>query len=108
MNEMRLGRSFELTLPSCEGLLPLDLGEDVEGWTRDSSAGWAGSSLMCSGSRRTRLPIGAMVDADVGSNCGLEDKIRTRWNAFDASRARKTIIDIQLNTKCCEWMVVNV
>ncbi len=60
MNEMRLGRSFELTLPSCE-VLPLGLSEDVDGWTRDSSDGWAGSSLMCSGSKRTRLPIGAMM-----------------------------------------------
>lgn len=61
MNDMRLGRSLESTLSCCDGLLGVDL-VCAEGLlSRDSSAGWAGNSLMCSGSRRTRLPNGAIV-----------------------------------------------
>ena len=61
MNDMRLGRSLSSTLPAWDGLLSADWICSDGGLTRDSSAGWAGSSLMCSGSRRTRLPKGAIV-----------------------------------------------
>ena len=61
MNDMRLGRSLESTLPACEGLLPADLVCSEGVLIRESSAGWAGNSLMCSGCRRTRLPNGAIV-----------------------------------------------
>ena len=60
MNDMRLGRSLSSTLPAWDELLSADsLGSDG-GLSKDSSAGWAGNSLMCSGSRRTRLPNGAI------------------------------------------------
>ena len=62
MNDMRSGRSLEASLPSREGLLADLVGpEGVP--TRDSSEGWSGSSLMCNGRRRTRLPKGAIVGA---------------------------------------------
>ena len=62
MNEMRLGRSLESTLPAWAGLLPVDLVCSEGERSRDSSPGWAGNSLICSGSRRTRLPKGAIVE----------------------------------------------
>lgn len=61
MNDIRLGRSLESTPAACDGLLPADLVCFEGELTRDSSAGWAGNSLICSGSRRTRLPNGAIV-----------------------------------------------
>lgn len=61
MNDMRLGRSLESTLPACDGLLLADLVFSDGILRRDSNAGWSGSSLMCSGSRRTRLPNGAIL-----------------------------------------------
>ena len=61
MNEMRLGRSLDSTLLACDGLLTADLACPEGVLPTDSSAGWAGNSLMCSGSRRTRLPNGAIV-----------------------------------------------
>lgn len=64
MNDMRLGRSLESTLPAFDGLLPADLVCSAEMLRKDSSAGWAGNSLMCSGSRRTRLPNGAIVGVE--------------------------------------------
>ena len=64
MNDMRLGRSLASTLPAWEGLLPTDFCCSEGLLTRDSSAGCAGNSLMCSGSRRTRLPNGAIVGVE--------------------------------------------
>ena len=61
MNDMRLGRSLSSTLPAWDGPLSADSVCSDGGLTRDSSVGWAGSSLMCSGSKRTRLPKGAIV-----------------------------------------------
>ena len=61
MNDMRLGRSLGSTLPACDGLLPADLVGSEEVLIRDSSAGWDGNSLMCSGCKRARLPNGAIV-----------------------------------------------
>ena len=66
MNDMRLGRSLSSILPAWDGLLSADSLCSDGGLTRDSSAGWAGNSLMCSGSRRTRLPNGAIVGVGVG------------------------------------------
>ena len=60
MNDMRSGRSLESSLPGRVGLLGDLVGtEGVP--TGDSSEGWAGSSLICIGRRRTRLPNGAIV-----------------------------------------------
>ena len=60
MNDMRSGRSLESCSPGWEGLLAELVG--AEGAPiGDSSEGWAGSSLMCIGRRRTRLPNGAIV-----------------------------------------------
>ena len=74
MNDMRLGRSLESSLPGREGLLA-DLVGLEEVLTRDSSEGWAGSSLMCIGRRRTRLPNGAIVGMGDGVVTGCQ---RTR------------------------------
>lgn len=67
MNDMRLGRSLDSTLAAWDGLVPADSGCSGGVLSRDSSAGWAGNSLMCSGSRRTRLPNGAIVWGKEGS-----------------------------------------
>lgn len=79
MNDMRLGRSLESTLPACDGLLTADL-VCSEGVLRtDSSAGWAGNSLICSGSRRTRLPNGAIF--------GIESAVAARsWGTRQRQR----------------------
>ena len=66
MNDMRLGRSLSSTLPAWDGVLSADSVCPDGGLRRDSKAGWAGNSLMCSGSRRTRLPNGAIVGVGVG------------------------------------------
>ena len=69
MNDMRLGRSLESNLPACGGLLPADLVCSGDMLRKDSSAGCAGNSLMCSGSRRTRLPSGAIIRAESAVCC---------------------------------------
>ena len=63
MKDIRLGRSLASALPTCDGMISADLLRSEEALMRDSSAGWAGNSLICSGSRRTRLPNGAIVRA---------------------------------------------
>lgn len=61
MKDMRLGRSLDSTLAVWDGLIAVDSGCSRGVLSRDSSAGWSGNSLMCSGSRRTRLPNGAII-----------------------------------------------
>ena len=61
MKDIRLGRSLDSTLPGCDELLPADWVWSEAVLSRDSSAGWAGNSFICSGSRRTRLANGAIV-----------------------------------------------
>ena len=82
MKFMRLGRSLGWTLAG--GLLPADwVWSDAE-LIKDSSAGWAGNSFICSGSRRTRLPNGAIfgVRSAVAAGCwGTRQKASkcTEW-----------------------------
>ncbi len=68
MNDKRFGRSLDSNLPTWRGLLSAELGVSEGLLSRDPSAGWAGNSLMCSGSRRTRLPKGAIIGVKEG--CG--------------------------------------
>ena len=71
MKEMRLGRSWGSTLPVCEALL-LTLSR-LKLWfcSKESRAGWVGSSLMCNGNRRTRLPNGAIFNV-LNTDAGRE------------------------------------
>ena len=61
MNGMRSGRRLESSSPGREGLLADLVGSEGVP-IGDSSEGWAGSSLICIGRRRTRLPNGAIVE----------------------------------------------
>ena len=61
MNDMRLGRWLSSILPAWDGLLSVESVCSGGGLTSDSNTGWAGNSLTCSGSRRRRLPNGAIL-----------------------------------------------
>ena len=76
MNDMRFGRSLSSTLPAWGGLLSADSICSDGGLTRDSRAGWAGNSLMCSGRRRTRLPNGAIVGVKSAVKSECKDKAK--------------------------------
>lgn len=89
MNDMRLGRSLESTLPACEGLLPADSVFSELELVKDSSAGWAGNSLMCNGSRRTRLPNGAIVDCTLRSAVFCVFCVFCCWMSGNKAKARK-------------------
>lgn len=94
MKDMRLGRSLGSTLPGCEGLLS----EAV--LITDSSAGWAGNSFICSGSRRTRLANGAIVGVSrvVAAGGGRRQKAKecTKWTniifSSDSDKQRRTLL----------------
>lgn len=79
MNDMRLGRSLASTLAAWDGLVPADWGCSGGVLSRDSRAGWAGNSLMCSGSRRTRLPNGAIFGGQERSESWMS-KYKTEAN----------------------------
>ena len=76
MKDMILGRSLSSTLPAWDGLLSADSVCSDGRLMRDSSAGWAGNSLMCSGSRRTRLPNGAIVGVKRAVESECEDEAK--------------------------------
>ena len=77
MNDMRSGRSLNSTLPAWDGLLSANSVCSGGGLTRASSAGWAGNSLMCNGSRRTRLPNGAIFGLKSAVKCECKDRSKS-------------------------------
>lgn len=78
MKDMRSGRSLSSTLPAWDRVLSAgSVCSDGE-LTRDSSAGWAGNSLTCNGSRRTRLPKGAIIDLKSAVKSERKDRNRMK------------------------------